>query len=412
MSIDPKSLLKPVHESIGKENERVLDKTAFKAYAQEAYAKSLASKNASHEEKQKQVDSFNKLKSSVAGVAELQNIEADFEILNIFRDSIALDFAEMRPLPLGTLPIFRSKYINPVGLTVGSLAGIGSTNYYATKQYGQQVVPFTFKTEEGMIPNLNNLYDMQRLEERKNFLEREDEYMQIGLHNILVNTVYANPSSVNVITDDPAVSIVNYFAAGGSFAGKTVYQLDPGVITTSVPTVNVYDLSATEAGLTKKVFQTVNTHAIQIKRNFNRMYIPTGSTAGHSPVWESLQNMATPVALVVGQGNANPAAAVPHEMWSQFQQEDFRGDIIVNWFGLNLSIRKQNWLPSGYLVLFSEQPSVILWDRLELTGGNPQDGVLETPVDGFYSRRSRSKNIATARPDYCLRNFLTLKVNA
>lgn len=410
--ISMKDLLKPLPHHVGLDNEMVLDKEAFKKYAHQEYQKSLSSKPKNKAEQDAYVQEYRKLVSGLAGVANLTQIEADFEVLNILRDSIPLDICEMRQLPLGELPLFRSKSINPVGITVGSLAGIGSTVYYATKQYGQRVQPFALKTVEGMIPNLNNIYDMQKIELRKDYLEREDWDMKISVNNAALNTVWANPSSVDVVLDDPATSLLNYFATGGSFAGKTVYTLDPGVQVTSVPSVNCYDLSSTETGLSKKVFQTIATHSNQIGRSFPKMYIPTAATSGHSPVWETLQNLATPVALVVGAGNASPASAIPEEMWSTFQQEDFTGEVIVNWFGIHVSIKKQNWMPPGYLVLFAPQPSAIMWDRLELTGGNYNEGLVESPVDGFYSRRSRTKQIATARPDYCLKNQLLIKVNA
>ena len=389
----------------------IVDKAAFARLANEVKTASMEARK----DESKCLSNYNKFLSSIAGVAELQNIEADFEVLNIYRDSIPLDICEMRPLPLGTLPLYRSKYINPVGIGVASLAGVRSGNYYATRQFGQQVYPFTFGTDEVRIPNLNNLYDMQKLSERRDGLARIDQYLELGINNSVINTVFANPQSpsyTNIAQFDPAQSIISYAANGGFFAGKTVYVLDPGVRIGAVPSVNYYDLSSTESGLTKKVFQTVKTHSIQIGRNFNKMYIPQSATSGHSPVWESLQNLATPVALVVGQGNANPAAAVPHEMWSDFQKDDFAGAVDVDWFGTKVSIKKQNWIPEGYVLLFCDEPAAILWDRLDLQSGQPQEGVLEKPENGFYSLFSRSKNIAVARPDFLLRNVLLLKLNA
>jgi hypothetical protein len=75
-----------------------------------------------------------------------------------------------------------------------------------------------------------------------------------------------------------------------------------------------------------------------------------------------------------------------------------------------MNVKKQNWLPAGYCILFCDEPASLMWDRLELESGNPMDGTLETPADGFYNYRSRSKQVALARPGYCLRNFLIVKV--
>ncbi len=371
-----------------------------------AFARSMAAKSQSltAAERQQSVEEINRLVSSGAGIAALNQIEGDYEVLNIFRDSIALDFMEVRPLPVGTMPIYRTKVLNPVNVFMGSLAGMGSTHYYITKQNGASVTPFTFTSEQVMTPNLNNLYDMEKLQLKKDAEEQLDRYLEINYNNICINTVLGAKALA-----DPAVSIAAYATAGGSFAGKTVYSLDPGVQTSAYPSGNYYDLT-TEGGLTKRVFQTLNTHAIQIGRNFQRLYIPQAAVAGKAPVWESLQNLATPVALITGTGlNNSPAASVPSEMWSEFQKEDFRGSVVIDWFGLHVEVSKQNWMPAGYCLAFSDQPSGVVWDRLNLEGA-PNIGVLTTPVDGFFDMKSKSKNIATLRADYHLRNFAMLKV--
>lgn len=396
-------------DMIGAFPERVVAKKALSAYAKEVYGKSLGRTLGERSE------AYKKCMSSFAGEAELRNIEADFGVLNIYRDIPAIDFAQIRPLPLGEIPLFRVKFKNYVNITMGSLAGGVATGYYANRELGQQVRPFTFSTEKQMVPNLNNLYDMSKLAERKDALEREDHALKVIQTNIAFNAAFANSKSVNLVSDDPAVSITNYAADGGSFSGKNVYELDPGVIANSVPTVNYYDLSATENGLTKKVFQTIRTHSIQIGRTFSKMYIPTAATSGKSPVWEALQNLATPVALITGTvGSPDPAAAVPQEMWSEFQKDDFSGSVVVNWFGQTTTVTKQNWLPAGYLVLFAEEEDVIvMWDRLELESGQGAgEGIFEAPVDAFYCQHSRAKNVAVARPDLGLRNLLLLRVNA
>jgi hypothetical protein len=394
------------------DGEQVLDKAKFRKFASEVSAKVA---NRTEEDLTKAVANVQKLVSSgLDGVSQLSAIEADYEVLNIFRDSIALDMVEMRPLPLGTIPVYRTKVLDKVSVQVGSTAGMGSMNYWATTQAGVQVYPFVIGTEKIMIPNLNNIYDIEKLQLRRDGLARLDHFLEMAINNAVINTIFANSSSVSVITDDPATTIVNYATAGGSFSGKTVYSLDPGVQTAAVPTVNYYDLHG-EGGLTKTVFQTVQNHAITIDRQFMKMYIPTAAVSGHQPVWASLQNMATPVALITAgltQANAfDPAKAIPEEMWSKFQNDDWRGAVVIDWFGLKVSVERQNWLPAGYAVLFSTIPSAIMWDRLSMEAGAPMDGTLEVPVDGFYNYRSKARQIALARPDFCLRNFLLLKID-
>jgi len=396
----------------------VLNKPAFLKYAREVALK-VASKT--DEEKAAGLAQFNKLLSSEAGIAQLSAIEGDWEILNILRDSFTTDYAEIRNLPMGTVPIYRTRTLNPVGMFTGSIAGVGGSVYWATSDTVTQVFPFTYSTERVIVPNLNNIYDMERLEQRKEALSRLDLFDREMFENIVLNTAMAT-SGTDVVNTDPATQIATYAGTGGSFSGHTVYVLDPGVVAASVPTVNFYDLH-TEEGLTKRVFRTVNTHSIQIGRAFSTMYIPQAAYAGQAPVWESLQNLATPVALVYGTTSTpagptltnptsyDPATAVPAQMWAEFQKDDFRGAVIVDWFGMRIAVKKVNWLPAQYALLFADgHPAALVWKRLDLSSGQPQEGTLVEPKDGFYSYVSKSHQIATARPDWSLRNFLVLEI--
>jgi len=340
-----------------------------------------------------------------AGVAELNALEGDYLELNIYRDSPVLDFVEMRNLPLGSLPFYRTRYSTPIGFYMGSVNAMGSTVYYATNDFGQTVTPFVIQSDEVMIPNLNAIYDMAKLEQRQIALQRLARDMQIAQVNACLNTLFG---ATDVISTDPAVALQNYYSGGGSFSGHNVYVLDPGVNASGFPTTNVFNLS-TENGLTKHVFQALNDFSIQAGRRIRKIYVPSGSATGY-PVWRAMQDEASIVAITTGQGNMNPANAVTQDMWSQFQRDDFRSVVTVDWFGLNVEIERQNWLPNGYVLILTDQPSVIMWDRLDLSTGDDHAGTLEQPVSGYMSRRSEAKNIATIRPDFCLRNFIVAKV--
>lgn len=340
--------------------------------------------------------------AALAGVASLEAIEGDYMTLNIYRDNPATDFLEMRDLPLGTVPIFRTRYENPVGIFQSGLAGHGSSLYYQTTDNVAQVTPFTIQSEEVMLPNLNNIYDMERLQQRAVGLRRMAEFMNMAIVNLGLNTVLG---ASDIINTDPAVQIASYFSGGGSFAGKSVYTLDPGVVPAGVPTLNVYDLSA-EGGLTKTVFRTLNTHQIQIGRPIRKILVPNAGAP-----WEALQNQASIVTAQTGApGNPNPAKAITPDQWAAFQSDDWEGSVGVQWFGHNFLMQRQNWLPQGYCLVLTEQPAAIMWDRLSLQTGEMAEGTVETPVNGYYSRRSEARNIAMIRPDYCLRNFLVIKV--
>lgn len=340
-----------------------------------------------------------------AGIAELQGLEGDYFELNIYRDSPVLDFVEMRNLPLGSLPFYRTRYSTPIGFYMGSVNAMGSTVYYATNDFGQTVTPFTIQSDEVMIPNLNNIYDMARLQQRQIALQRLAHDMQIAQVNVCLNTMFG---ASDVVSTDPAVALTNYYSGGGAFSGHNVYVLDPGINATGYPTTNVFNLS-TEGGLTKHVFQALNDYSIQAGRRIRKIYVPSGSASGY-PVWRAMQDEASIVALTTGQGNQNPSNAIPADMWGQFQRDDFRSVVSVNWFGLDVQIERQNWLPNGYVLVLTDEPSVIMWDRLDLATGEDRAGTLETPVSGYMSRRSEAKNIATIRPDFGLRNFIVAKV--
>jgi hypothetical protein len=384
--------------------EASLDVAKFRSFANEELGK-IHSR--STEEQAKALSERNKLVSSIAGVTQLNSIEGDYQYLNIMRDLTALDFMEVRDLPLGTLPIYRTRTKNPVGFHLGGLAGAGGSHYYATSDAASTVNTFTIATDEIMLPNLNNIYDMERVAQRREALEWLARAKTLATEVAAFNTVLG---ATDVVNTDPAAQIATYFGGGGSFSGKNVYSLDPGVIVQSVPTVNVYDLSS-EDGLTKKVFQTLNTHSMQIQRKLVKMYIPAGAAGGHSPVWETIQNMSTPVSLVTGSGvNTDQRKAIPSEMWSEFQKTDFRGAIKISWLGLDIELERVNWMPNGYCFITTDQPAGIMWKRLSLATGNEVEGSLETPQSAFYSRRSEAENLAMIRPDFCLRNFLVIKV--
>ena len=340
-----------------------------------------------------------------AGVAELTSLEGDYLELNIYRDSPVLDFVEMRNLPLGALPFYRTRYNTPIGFYMGSVNAMGSTVYYATNDFGQTVTPFVIQSDEIMIPNLNAIYDMNKLEQRQIALQRLAHDMQIAQVNSCLNTLFG---ATDVVATDPAVALQNYYSGGGSFSGHNVYVLDPGINATGYPQTNVFNLS-TENGLTKHVFQALNDFSITAGRRIRKIYVPSGSATGY-PVWRAMQDEASIVAISSGNGNQNPANAVTPDTWAQFQRDDFRSVVTVDWFGLNVDIERQNWLPNGYVLILTDQPSVIMWDRLDLSTGDDHAGTLEQPVSGYMSRRSEAKNIATIRPDFGLRNFIVAKI--
>ncbi len=375
----------------------------MKAFTERATSMMTAIESATPEERAQKLE-MRKALSAFAGVAELQGAEGDYMMLNIYRDSPTLDFVEMRNLPLGALPFYRTRYTTPIGFYMGSVNAAGSTVYYATNDFGQTVTPYVIQSEEVMIPNLNAIYDMQKLDQRQIALQRLAHDMQIAIINANLNTVFG---AADVVSTDPAVSIVSYYTGGGSFSGQNVYVLDPGVVAAGYPTTNVYNLS-TEGGLTKHVFQALNDYNIQAGRQIRKIYVPSAGVSGY-PVWRSLQDSATLVALTTGQGNQNPSNAVPAEMWSQFQRSDWRSVVTVDWFGLRVDIERQNWLPPGYILVLTDQPASIMWDRLDLATGEDRAGTLEVPVNGYMSRRSEADNIATIRPSFALRNFLVIK---
>lgn len=375
----------------------VMDTTAMRIHAANTLA-ALESRTPAE-----QAAAFEKRKeiAALGGVADLNAIEGDYYTLNIHRDSPTLDFVEMRDLPLGTIPIYRTRTENPVGVFQGGLAGHGSTLYYATQDTAVQVTPFTLQTEEVMVPNLNNIYNMETLQQRVVGRKRLAEYMDIGVTNCALNTMLG---ATDLIATDPAAQIVTYFGTGGSFAGKNVYKLDNGVVAAGVPSLNVYDLT-TEGGITKNVLKTLNTHRTQLGVKIRKIYIPSAGAP-----WEALQNQASLVALTNGQGNQNPSKAVTPEEWAKFQSMDVAGQFSVPWGGQTFVFEKQNWLPQGYCLVLMDAPAVIMWSRLKLQTGDAAEGTLETPVNGYYNKMSVAQNFAMAQPTFCLKSFAVIKV--
>ena len=386
----------------------VVDTAAFR----ERIERELSSiEGRTHEEKAAAFERRKAL-SGLGGVAELQSVEGDYMTLNIFRDSPVLDFAEIRDLPLGAIPFFRTRYTTPIAFYPGSVNAMGNTVYWATNDVGTQVTPFTFTSDEVMVPNLNAIYDMAKLAQRTEALKRLARDMKIAYTNIVLNTMLLNSSSVNVITDDPAVSLVNYFAGAGStyFNGLNVYVLDPGVVATGVPTTNAFDLSGSEIGLTKAVFQTINDYRIQFGLSVSRIYVPNAPGTSGLPMWRGLQNSAAIVALTTGQGNQNPQKAVTPAKWQDLEDQNWgAAQVTDNWFGQSFDMVRQNWMPANYVLVQFNAPSCVVWDRLNLATGEDRAGTLEVPINGYMSRRSEAREIATARPAYCLKHFMVIK---
>jgi hypothetical protein len=196
-----------------------------------------------------------------------------------------------------------------------------------------------------------------------------------------------------------------------------VYVLDPGVIAAGVPTVNFYNIvsaqsTASSYGLDKICFETVNDWRIQIGRNIKKVIVSRAPSAGSGKTaWRGMLDQATPVALVSGSGNSSPANAIPPDRWSEMQKADFSKPVTTQWFGLDVTIEAQNWVPAGYVLILTDMPTVIMWDRLSLATGEDRAGTLEVPVSGYMSRRSEARQLATVRPDYTLRNWLLLEIN-
>lgn len=344
--------------------------------------------------------------SALGGVAELNALEGDYMMLNIYRDSPVLDFIEMRDLPLSSVPFYRTRYSTPVGFYSGSTNAMGSTLRYATNDAGAQVFPFVISTDEVEVPNISAIYDMARLEQRQTAIERLSHDLKIAIVNAALNTTFR--ATGNVVTYDPAQAIQDYFNnATGSFTGKNVQILDPGVQNLAVVQTNIVDAHL-ENGLTKGVFQAINDWRLLAKRNIRKIYVPSANTG--YPVWRALQDQAQVVALVNGQGNANPAKTIPNDFFKKFQDDDFAGSVAIDWFGQNIEIEVQNWLPAGYCLVLTDRPAAIMWDRLSLATGADLAGTLEVPINGYNSRRSESRQVAMISPDYCLKNFMVLKV--
>lgn len=383
----------------------VIDKVAFNKRAVEMFQKV----HSRSDDERKTAFEKRQALSAIGGVAELNAIEGEYYVLNVYRDSPVLDFVEMRDLPLGSVPIYRTRTINPVGFYQGNINAMGSTLHYATNDAGYQVTTFAVSTEEIEVPNLNAIYDMARLGQRQAALERLAHDMQIAITNVCLNTMFrstANGGS-SVVTDDPATSITNYYTNQGTFAGKTVFVLDPGVQSSSMPSTNIFNLTS-EGGLTKNVYQTINDFRLKSKRRIRKLYVPAAD--GGTPVWRAMQNEAAIVSAVSGTGNNDPKNSITPRRWEEFDNIDFAGTVTVNWFGLNIDIEVCNWLPAGYCFFLTDRPAVVFWDRLNLATGQDLAGTLEVPVNGYNSRRSETRQIGAISPDFCLLNFGVLKV--
>lgn len=339
-----------------------------------------------------------------AGVVTINQADATFIDLNVHAfDTLGQAFAEFATLQFGQSAIYKTRQEYAIDVNMGHLAGGPPQVLFHTDQNGVQVQPFTYFSEEFLVPNLVNAnFNLQVFKEREIALARVARDMRLARQKYILNTMLNQP-----LSQDIATSIQNYAALTAPWANRTVYVLDPGVQADAYVTTNVIDDSA-EGGLTKNVFRDIRTYCNQAPPVDDQAIAPRSlfiPIAG-AP-WEAYWNQASIVAYNSSYGNADPSKAIPQDKWDQAVGMSFeKNGAYMDWFGTTLFVQPTNILPANYTLLSTSQPAVLGWDMYSASISD-EDRQFGDPA---MNRRKEVRTMALAQPAPLAPAFAVVKI--
>ncbi|MDG7000388.1 MAG: hypothetical protein JRN15_14930 [Nitrososphaerota archaeon] len=344
--------------------------------------------------------------AGMAGVVTINQADATFIDLNVHAfDQMGQAFAEFAALQFGQAAVYKTRQEYAIGVNMGHLAGGPPSVLFHTSQAGVQVQPFTYFSEEFLVPNLVNAqFNLEAFKERDVALARVARDMRLIRQQYIINTMLNQPLSQSIAT-----SLANYYALTAPWANRSVYVLDPGVDSGSVVTTNSINDTA-EGGLTKNVFKSIRSYcnrAPQIDDEAispRSLFIPiTGAP------WEAYWDQASIVGYsATGNSNLDTSKAIPANKWDEAVGMSFeRNGAYMNWFGTQVFVQPTNVLPSGYCLLATNKPAVLGWDQYSASVSDEEGRF----GDRAMNRRYEARTMALAQPDPLAANFVVLKIS-
>jgi hypothetical protein len=324
----------------------------------------------------------------------IKTAEGRFIDLAIHKDTFLDDFAITTDLQVTDIPVWKSRYEPVVGIVTGSVYGGPTSTLYTTKDNYATLQPFVIDVEDVRVPKLALTMDPDKLGQRSAALERQAEALKIKLETFVLNVAMGQP-----LGQDLATTVINYFAAGNSYTGKTVYVADPGVQSGTYETTNLIDVH-TEGGLTPTVAE-----ALSVQDQLTGRIARTIHFAKQGLPARKLYRYATVVADQ-GTGSTNPSLrSIPASAWEDVWNGNFVNGVVLNWFGATMKFKSNNALPQGYAVVTTDQPGAEVFNILAMA---TQGEYNADPRDQFFSTHWLKRQMAICTPDPWLRNFYVL----
>ena len=324
----------------------------------------------------------------------IKQTEGKFIDLAIHKDSFAMDLANMTDLDVGDVVVWKTKYAPTVGVTTGSVYNAPTQTLYANRENYASLTPFVYEAEDVRVPAYALTQDIEKLGLREDALMRQAESLKLSLEKFVVNIMMSQP-----LGTDLATSVTNYFAAGNSYSGKSVYVADPGVQSGTYEASNLIDVH-NEAGLTPTVAEAISVQDLLSKRNSRTIHIPVQGLP-----WRKLMRFAT---IVSDQGSGIPNTglrSIPASAWEDVWGAKFNDGVVLNWFGSTFKFKANNVLPQGYGIVTTDQPAAQVFNiNSWASTGEFQDD----PKDKFFSTHWAKREIAICTPDPWLRNFYVI----
>lgn len=320
--------------------------------------------------------------------------EGRFIDLAIHKDTFLDDFAIMTDLEVTDIPVWKSRYEPVVGIMTGSVYGGPMQTLYATKDNYATLQPFVIDVEDVRVPRMALTMDPDKLGQRNAALERQAEALKLKLETFVINVAMGAP-----LGQDLATTVTNYYAAGASYTGKTVYVADPGVQSGTYETSNLINVSS-EAGLTPTVMEAIAVQDQLSGRSSRTIHFAKAGLPARK-----LYRYATVVADQ-GSGVTNSGLrGIPTSKWEEIWDSNFAGGVILNWFGRAFKFKANNALPQGYGIVTTDQPAAEVFNILSMS---TQGEYMADPRDQFFSTHWLKRQMAICTPDPWLRNFYVL----
>ena len=329
------------------------------------------------------------------GLSTISYAEGNFIDLAIHKDTFLDDAATQRDVTSEQALYWKSRYAPTTGVYMGSVYGGPPTSFYQTMEYWNTLQPFVVDTEEIDIPTMSLSIDPAKLQIRDIALTRQAEALKLKGEQFLLNAICGQP-----LGTDLASTIVNYFAVGNPYNGRTVYVADPGVRPGTYETTNLISLSSS-GGLSPVLAENVVSLMQLMKRSPRTFHIPI-----EGQPWRKLFRYGGATlainAPLTGPGNAG-LNVIPNSDYERFWGSNFADGFVINWFGMPLKFKANNALPQGYGVITTDQPAAEL---IRVTNLSVNVDIPADAKNPYMSKNYQKQVWAIAVPEPWARNIV------